>query len=531
MKYNLFYICFAVLCLIWGGCSDFLEEYSKDQVYASSCKDLDEVLIGNGYMKHEDRAQTKGGYYPWLFVMDDDAEELVAAVNDGQLGGSAVDHLRRAATWQKDPFRSAFNDLELKDESDEKLYAHIAYVNTIINYVDEFPDEPIETRQRIRGEGLFLRAVYYLMSSNIYGWAYDVKNNGEDLSIPLKTYEWVTEAKFSRATVGQVYQQIESDLWQACECLKGVRQKTFYRADQLAARILLSRLFLYMERYDEVIMQCDSALLLCDGDRLSDLREYKTEGNVAERDHLYTEDNPEIVFTMGNALVQEVFIPVHSSTHGNGMSYTLSESLVQEFDNGEDVKDLRFDCYFQEHLTALSRYGVVKNAYHDGNINPVHPKIFDSFLIRTVEIYLNKAEAQAMRGDLAGAVATLQPLLNTRYAEGMLPQISALGEKELVDFIRSERRKELCFEGHRWPDLKRYAVNSKYPYNEPIRHTRYTYSGSNAGGPADGYYELGKYGEDGGWIMPYSSDAITYNEGLIENPDRPERPLLSGNEE
>ncbi|WP_065218133.1 MULTISPECIES: RagB/SusD family nutrient uptake outer membrane protein [Butyricimonas] len=531
MKCNLFYISLAVLGLIWGGCSDFLEEYSKDQVYASSCKDLDEVLIGNGYMKHENGKDVRGGYYPWLFVMDDDAEELVAAEQDGHMSGSIVDYLRRTATWQKDPFRLAFSDMEITEESDEKLYAHIAYVNTIINYVDEFPDEPLETRMRIRGEGLFLRAAYYLMSSNLFGRAYDAKNKGADLSIPLKTFEWVTEAKFTRATVGEVYGLIESDLRQACECLDGVDQRTFYRADHLAASILLSRLLLYMERYDEVIEQCDSALLLCDGDRLSDLRTYKTEGGVAERDHLYTEDNPEIVFTMGNALVQEMFAPVHSNKHGYGMTYTLSESLIREFDNGEDVKDLRFDCYFQGHNTALDRYGVVKNAYYDGNANSVHPKIFDSFLIRTVEIYLNKAEAQAMKGDLAGAAATLQPLLNTRYAEGMLPQISALGEKDLVDFIRSERRKELCFEGHRWPDLKRYAVNTKYPYNEPIRHSTYAYSGNNTGGLWEGYYELGKYGEDEGWIMPYSSSAITYNEGLIENPDRPERSMLGGIEE
>ena len=37
--------------MVGGGCSDFLEEYSRDQVYASSSKDLDEALIGNGYME------------------------------------------------------------------------------------------------------------------------------------------------------------------------------------------------------------------------------------------------------------------------------------------------------------------------------------------------------------------------------------------------------------------------------------------------------------------------------------------------
>ena len=36
------------------------------------------------------------------------------------------------------------------------------------------------------------------MLSNLYGWAsHDVKNNGADLSVPMKTTEWIVEDKFS----------------------------------------------------------------------------------------------------------------------------------------------------------------------------------------------------------------------------------------------------------------------------------------------------------------------------------------------
>lgn len=59
-------------------------------------------------------------------------------------------------------------------------------------------------------------------------------------------------------------------------------------------------------------------------------------------------------------------------------------------------------------------------------------------------------------------------------------------EKELVNFIRSERRRELCFEGHRWPDLRRYAVNTKYPLETTIRHMVY----ETENGEYAGYYLL-----------------------------------------
>ena len=41
---------------------------------------------------------------------------------------------------------------------------------------------------------------------------------------------------------------------------------------------------------------------------------------------------------------------------------------------------------------------------------------------------------------------------------------------ELVQFIRDERERELCLEGHRWFDLRRYMVDAQYPYSKEITH-------------------------------------------------------------
>lgn len=527
MRNSVFPILF-VFCLTICGCGDFLEEYSKDQVYASSWEDLDEVLIGNGYIRHDSEIPTYDKrYYAWLFMIDDDAEELMTATTESQTGYIA--EYRRIATWQKDPFFNAFTDGELTDNTVEMLYAHIAYVNTIINYLDEFPNDPIEEKRRICGEGQFLRAVYYLMLSNLYGWAYNPANGGSDLSVPLKTNEWVTEDKFSRATVGEVYDAIVNDLKGACENLRGVVQKNYYRTNQLASRILLSRVYLYMEDYDNVIAQCDSALVL--GCPLSDLNAYNMDPDgyedidtyLANRDYLYNPANPEIVFTMGYALVQNFFAVLRISSSRNG-SYSASASLIDEFQHNAQVEDLRLSCYFHPHETALDRYGVCKNRLFEVSESE-YPTIFETFLIRTVEVYLNKAEAQAMKGDLAGAISTLQPLLETRYATGKLPSLTSLNEEDLVHFIRSERRRELCFEGHRWPDLKRYAVNTKYKDAIEISHAIYNFSGSMTGGIYGGRYVLGPYGTDEGWIMPLPSDEIEYNDGKLDNPERPDRNL------
>ena len=50
----------------------------------------------------------------------------------------------------------------------------------------------------------------------------------------------------------------------------------------------------------------------------------------------------------------------------------------------------------------------------------------------------------------------------------------------MVEEIRAERRREFCFEGQRWFDLRRYAVNATRPQQKSIVHVFNAYSNSNA---------------------------------------------------
>jgi ragB/susD domain protein len=98
-------------------------------------------------------------------------------------------------------------------------------------------------------------------------------------------------------------------------------------------------------------------------------------------------------------------------------------------------------------------------------------------LLRASEAYLNLAEAQAMQGKSAEASATLGRLQQRRIADYSPTPLSG---KALVDEIRAERRRELCFEGQRWFDLRRYAVNTVQPLKKNVVHAFNAYSNSNA---------------------------------------------------
>ncbi|MFR7809538.1 MAG: RagB/SusD family nutrient uptake outer membrane protein [Butyricimonas faecihominis] len=91
---------------------------------------------------------------------------------------------------------------------------------------------------------------------------------------------------------------------------------------------------------------------------------------------------------------------------------------------------------------------------------------FDQFLFRTAEAYLNAA-GRAYMGEEGTARTLLKALRDKRLINSTMPTESG---ESLVTLIREERQCELCLEGHRWYDLRRYLVCEKYPYSKTITH-------------------------------------------------------------
>ncbi len=75
-------------------------------------------------------------------------------------------------------------------------------------------------------------------------------------------------------------------------------------------------------------------------------------------------------------------------------------------------------------------------------------------IFRLSEIYLNYAEACAELGETAEAQNYLNKI---RTEKAGLPAINPTGA-ELIERIRHERRIELCFEGHRYFDIRRWGI-------------------------------------------------------------------------
>ena len=97
---------------------------------------------------------------------------------------------------------------------------------------------------------------------------------------------------------------------------------------------------------------------------------------------------------------------------------------------------------------------------------------------RTAEALLNVAEAYAARNqgdDAEKAIGLLNTLRQNRFTADKFRMLSSRDfatNKDLLQFVRDERRRELCFEEtHRWNDLRRYGMPR-------ITHTYYASSSS-----------------------------------------------------
>ena len=346
---KLLFITACIQILLLTACHDFLSQYPKDQVYPTSTSDFNELLVGDGYMD-----AIKGtDIGPWLQVMDDDV--LFVRTNTSKSTENNFywyePEPNTQSTWTA-------------------LYKRIGVVNVILNEIDEFKDEPGDGYRKVKGEAHFLRGSNYYFLVNIYGQPYSKERAATELGVPLKLNAEIEDKRFQRNSLEECYQQIVSDLQSAVRLLKGLKSTTTYRANEMAARLLLSRVFLYQGEWENVIKQCDTILM----DKSYSLLDYNT---LTTTSNVISAKSPETIFTSGaTTYTNTPFLPFIN------YYFRASEEILAAYSSN----DLRRKFYFR----GYSAYAPRKM------LNTKDGSCSDFFLLRLPEVYLNKAEALAM---------------------------------------------------------------------------------------------------------------------------------------
>ena len=130
-------------------------------------------------------------------------------------------------------------------------YKIIYMTNTVI----ETLDESNSNNHQLLGEAYFMRGLMHLHMVTLYAKPYSWGR--DNMGVPLRTSTSAEETV--RDPVGKVYDQIAADLRKAADLMGKSRGNAGYPCKDAALGVL-SRVYLYMEKYDECIATVEEAL-------------------------------------------------------------------------------------------------------------------------------------------------------------------------------------------------------------------------------------------------------------------------------
>ncbi len=462
-------------------CGDFLEEVSQDEFEPKTTEAFRELLNGEGYT-------FTNSVNPLTYMMDDDIESVST---------SSWDDIHRIQqelyTWQPDFY--AFQDEEGTYASSNKdVYKNLYELIMACNIVDEHIDGSQgtdEDKTVVRTEALSLRAFYYLQLINLYAYPYNDKDHDPStaLGVPLVLTSEVFDEGKSRNTVKEVYDQIAADIEQACDLFNQDKiSRGVFRMSYTAAHLLASRVYLYMENWNKVIEHATYALETAP--ELVDLNNYTIDNNQNPTNGVISRNFPETIFLGGYRAI--------SGSYGlMGSPFNVSSSLFNLY----TANDLRIGTYLMKAASNLPyNYMLLKFSSEQ------------EYAWRTSELYLNRAEAyielykKGNQEDGQNAINDLNVLLSKRYRDYEPLRLQPVNE--LQKLYREERRKELCFEGFRWFDLRRYGMPQ-------LEHILIDQSGNST------RYILKE--KDPSYVLPLPDNAMEHNANLIQNELSPRR--------
>lgn len=416
---NSLYKIFLVVAsgVVLGGCSDFLMEKSQDEVIVRTTKDYGELLLGSGY---------PGAEYRIVSDFDDDTDFPVGALAESYPQAADESYFARY-TWQPDLYETGAGT-SVGSTSYYMLYMKIMGCNAVLDGIDEAIGAQNE-RDRVKAEALAIRALHYFNLVNIYGEPYSF--NPKSLGVPLKLTADLEEAGRVRSTVEEVYGQIVSDLNEAAGLLDDypVTQGD-YRINLPAIRVLLSRVYLFMEDWEKAASEASKAMSY--GLGLLDLTQFGDDSELI----MNTYNSHETFWNYGAFMWSS----------GGGISPIPSEEFMDFFSNEADKRFGSYGLYVRPivYNNYVIGYSIYKSSSALGQA------------LRVSEAYLNRAEAYAqMEGKREDAIRDLNALRKNRLVGYDDRRVDF---PNLLDSIRFERRREFCFEGYRWFDLRRYGM-------------------------------------------------------------------------
>lgn len=400
------YIYIALIGLLLSSCKkDWLDAKPSNALVVPTKIEDFQALLDNSVLMNQNESGAYAETSSGDFQVSDQSFSTFAAP------------YRNSYTW------SATTDFyEGTDVNWRSAYQRILTTNLALEGISTIvrSDANKESWDNVKGSALFYRAYNFYVLAQQYGKPYSAQADTE-WGIPLRLSSNINVPS-KRSSVKTTYDRIIYDLTEAIALLPAnITYKT--RPSKPASYGMLARVYLSMGDYPAALDNATACLKLYDK-----LIDYNNLNSASA--YPIPQLNDEVIY----------------QTRLGGVALFSSANLnaTNELMSLYHVNDLRLKLFFAKAAANTS----FKGSY-DGS------RFFFSGLA-VDEIILIRSECNARMGNIDEAMKDLNNLAKKRWNKAYpYVDISTTDKEFAVTKILEERRKELCFRGIRWTDLRR----------------------------------------------------------------------------
>ncbi len=355
-------------------------------------------------------------------------------------------------------------------------YKVIYTCNTALEELEKLPSNAGNYADwaNVKGSALFYRAMGFYNLSQVFCKPYVASTAGSDPGLVLRLSSDIN-LKTGRSTVKQSYDRILGDLKASIPLLPVLPPAFKTRPSKTACYGLLARIYLSMQDYDNAFLYADSCLK-----NVNTLMDYNlvTPGTTS-------------AFTQYGTYTPETIYYAAMATPATATARTRVGNVDSVLYKSYAATDLRRSVFFADRNGRI----YFRGSYATGG------DYFNG--IASNEMYLIRAECYARKSDRTEALKDLNTLLEKRTRNTLnYTPVTATDDLDALKKILTERRKELCYRGLRWSDLRRLNFDTRFQLTlkRVIAGQTYTLP------PNDSRY-----------VYPLPNDEIIYN-GTEQNP-------------
>ena len=429
MKKSIIYIV-ALLTFSTTSCDNYIDITPKGAVTIDSARQYYELVVN-----------PMRSYYPSSFaLLSDDAWAKESDI----IGYESLSSDGINFTFNEKADRTLLADNNLY----ENMYSNILRSNLIIDNIDDAPGSP-ELKALAKAEARVFRAWDHFLAVNTFAKAYDPATAGQDGGVCIMDH-YDLEAVPAKATVAAVYDFIIRELEESVALLEE-KPENIYHPNRAYGYALLAQVRLFHRDWEQARDAALKSLAL--NAQLADYIAINDAGGVARYTRYNRDNNPEVLSYMWLA----------SCWTSEQVTYYKYGMISPELKNLFEADDLRYSLFLRDTGNSILNYfDMGSGAAIWTPATTTERFTYMAVGTRTAEVYLTLAEAYARLDDLDSAVDYVNRLRSKRInrADYQLPTPGT--QKDMMDQIILERRKELLFGFHRFFDLKRFNLEPAY---------------------------------------------------------------------